>query len=154
MYLCLHLCIYIYLGVSKNRGTPKWWYIFVFISPHFQIQPLWFSKTLRVGAVLTNWMSWPTCRAFPAYYSSGRRPLLPGKCQKWRFWRWFSISIGLILMFPVNFQWVQGFIWALWKHIPSECVLGRAPLGGQCGRWIRNIYCVYKYVISVLKDEG
>ena len=24
VYIYLHVCIYIYMGVSKNSGTPKW----------------------------------------------------------------------------------------------------------------------------------
>ena len=27
--LCMYVCIYIYMGVSKNRGTPKWMVFFM-----------------------------------------------------------------------------------------------------------------------------
>ena len=57
----------------------------------------------------------------------------------------------VIPMFHVNFQWVQGFIWALWKHIPSECVLGGTHLGGQCGRWI---LCTYIYIYMSYASFG
>ena len=138
MYLCLHLCMYIYI------------YSYF---PAFLIQPLWFSKTLRVGAVLTNWMSWPTCRAFPAYCSSGRRPLLlenhnsrkihilNPKVEVWKMifhFNWVDSHV------PCKFSRGCRFDFgSLETYSFAECVLGGTHLGGQCGRWI---LCTYVYI--------